>query len=87
MQGRESNLSKGYGKDICKLVLGINPLNFDVTICNMGAEVVILNCDVLGMRPHFGGFGKLNAIFVVFKNGRMGNRFFQSQALSRKQAR
>ena len=54
-------------------MLGINPLNFDVTICNMGAEMVILTCDVCGMRPHLGGVGKLNATFVAFKNGGMGS--------------
>ena len=54
-------------------MLGIDPLNLDVTIRDMGEKVVILDGDMLRSWPRLEGICKLDASLVVFEGSGKGS--------------
>ena len=53
------------GENISELMLGIDPLNLDVTFRDMGAKVVILDGEMLCSWPHLGAFRLLPKIYAL----------------------
>jgi hypothetical protein len=50
-------------------MLGVNPANGEIAIFNMGTEVMIFQGYATSSRMHLWSISKLNATFIVFKDG------------------
>jgi hypothetical protein len=53
-------------------MLGVNPLNFDVTSSNIRAKMMVFDANMAGSWTETRGICELNTAFVVSENGREG---------------
>jgi hypothetical protein len=54
-------------------MLGIDPLNLDVTISNMRAKMMMFRSDMLGTRMHFGSIGQFHTTLIILKDGKVSS--------------
>ncbi len=63
----EGRTKKWFGEYVSKLMFGINPLDLNVTMSDMGAKAMVLDANVVSSGMKMGGVYQFNASFVIFK--------------------